>query len=95
MDTKERCHGFWRCKTYGHDWRGYWLEIGCVDLLCCAVFGLLMAIPVLLFKKSHLIPYGPFLSLAALVCILMQDYFIGLVNVYVQLFVVLFYGFHS
>ena len=58
-------------------------------------FGLLMAIPVLLFKKRHLIPYGPFLSLAALVCILMQDYFIGLVNVYVQLFVVLFYGFHS
>jgi len=35
------------------------------------------------------------LSLAALVCILMQDYFIGLVNVYVQLFVVLFSGFHS
>lgn len=58
-------------------------------------FGLLMAIPVLLFKKRHLIPYGPFLSLAALVCILMQDYFIGLVNVYVQLFVVLFSGFHS
>ncbi len=58
-------------------------------------FGLLMAIPVLLFKKSHLIPYGPFLSLATLVCILMQDYFIGLVNVYVQLFVVLFSGFHS
>jgi len=56
-------------------------------------FGLLMAIPVLLFKKSHLIPYGPFLSLATLVCILMQDYFIGLVNVYVQLFVVLFSGF--
>jgi len=58
-------------------------------------FGLLMAIPALLFKKSHLIPYGPFLSLATLVCILMQDYFIGLVNVYVQLFVVLFSGFHS
>lgn len=56
-------------------------------------FGLLMAIPVLLFKKRHLIPYGPFLSLATLVCILMQDYFIGLVNVYVQLFVVLFSGF--
>ncbi|MBI2471876.1 MAG: prepilin peptidase [Planctomycetes bacterium] len=58
-------------------------------------FGLLMAVPVLLVKKSHLIPYGPFLSLATLVCILMQDYFIGLVNVYVQLFVVLFSGFHS
>ena len=58
-------------------------------------FGLLMAIPVLLIKKSHLIPYGPFLSLAALVCILMQDYFIGLVNVYLQFFVVLLYGFRS
>jgi len=58
-------------------------------------FGLLMAVPVLIFKKSHLIPYGPFLALATLVCIFMQDYFIGLANVYVQLFVVLFSGFHS
>ena len=58
-------------------------------------FGLLMGIPVLLLKKKHLIPYGPFLSLATLVCILLQDYFIGITNSYVQLFVVLFGGFHS
>ena len=58
-------------------------------------FGLLMGIPVLILKKTHLIPYGPFLSLATLVCILLQDYFIGLINVYIQLFVVLFTGFHS
>ena len=58
-------------------------------------FGLFMAIPVLLLRKSHLIPYGPFLSLATLLCIIMQDYFIGLVNVYSQLFVILFTGFHS
>lgn len=57
--------------------------------------GLLMGIPTLILKKTHLIPYGPFLSLGALVCIFLQDYFIGLVNVYIQLFVVLFTGFHS
>ncbi|UJS22504.1 MAG: prepilin peptidase [Candidatus Brocadia sp.] len=58
-------------------------------------FGLLMGIPVLLLKKKHLIPYGPFLSLATLLCILLQDYFLGLMNSYVQLFTVLFTGFHS
>lgn len=58
-------------------------------------FGLFMAIPVLILKKKHLIPYGPFLSLATLVCILKQDYFIGLINMYAQVFTVLFTGFHS
>ncbi|MCF6147955.1 MAG: prepilin peptidase [Candidatus Kuenenia sp.] len=58
-------------------------------------FGLLMAIPVLLFKKSHLIPYGPFLSAAALVCICFQDYFIGQINLYILVFSVLFDGFPS
>ncbi len=53
-------------------------------------FGLLMSIPVLLFKKSRTIPYGPFLSLATLVCILMQDYFIGYINTYIQLFTMVF-----
>ena len=47
---------------------------------------LLLAIPVLIFKKSHLIPYGPFLSLAALMCILLQDYFIKWINLYVEIF---------
>lgn len=58
-------------------------------------FGLLMSIPVLLLKKSHMIPYGPFLSLAALLCILMQDYFIGYINVYIHIFTVLFVGFNG
>ena len=49
-------------------------------------FSLLMAVPVLIFKKSHLIPYGPFLSLAALICILLQDYFIKWINLYVGIF---------
>ena len=58
-------------------------------------FGLFMGIPALIMKKKHLIPYGPFLSLATLVCILLQDYFIGFINSYIQLFTVLFTGFHS
>ena len=52
-------------------------------------FGLLMAIPVLIFKKNRMIPYGPFLSMSTLVCILMQDYFIGYVNLYIKIFNVL------
>ncbi|MDR4509709.1 MAG: prepilin peptidase [Candidatus Brocadiaceae bacterium] len=56
-------------------------------------FGLFMAIPQLLFKKGHVIPYGPFLSLAAFVCIILQDRFIEIANVYLQLFAVLFKGF--
>ncbi|MBM4053456.1 MAG: prepilin peptidase [Planctomycetes bacterium] len=58
-------------------------------------FGLLMAIPVLVLKKSHLIPYGPFLSVAALLCISLQDYFIGQINLYVLVFSVFFKGFPS
>ncbi len=56
-------------------------------------FGLFMAVPVLIFKKSHTIPYGPFLSLAALVCILTQDYFLRLINSYIQFFAFLIKGF--
>ncbi|MBF8276396.1 MAG: hypothetical protein HW390_1469 [Candidatus Brocadiaceae bacterium] len=57
-------------------------------------FGIFMAVPALLVKKSRMIPYGPFLSLAAIVCIMMQDYFIELINRYIQLFTILFTGFH-
>ncbi|MFN3531634.1 MAG: prepilin peptidase [Candidatus Brocadia sp.] len=57
--------------------------------------GLFMAVPALILKKTHLIPYGPFLSLATLVCIFFQDYFIGIINVYIQLLTVLFTGFRS
>jgi len=57
-------------------------------------FGIFMAVPALLVKKSRLIPYGPFLSLATIVCIMMQDYFIEVINRYIRLFTVLFTGFH-
>ena len=57
-------------------------------------FGLLMAVPVLILKKSRMIPYGPFLSFATLVCIILQDYFIGIVNLYIQFFIVIFTGFN-
>lgn len=70
-------------------------KLSVVIFFVAPFFGLLMAIPVLIVKKRHLIPYGPFLSLATLVCILNQDYFIRLINMYVQVFSVLFTGFHS
>lgn len=52
-------------------------------------FGLIMAIPMLISRKSRMIPYGPFLSIATLVCILMQDYFIGFINLYIKIFYLL------
>lgn len=53
-------------------------------------FGLIMAIPALILKKGRMIPYGPFLSIATLACILMQDYFIGYANLYIRFFSILF-----
>lgn len=53
-------------------------------------FGLIMAIPVLILKKNRMVPYGPFLSIATLACILMQDYFIGYANLYIRFFSILF-----
>lgn len=69
-------------------------KLGVAIFFVAPFFGLLMAIPVLIRKKTHLIPYGPFLSLAALVCIFFQDYFIGIVDVYIQILTILFTGLH-
>ncbi|MCF6157099.1 MAG: prepilin peptidase [wastewater metagenome] len=70
-------------------------KLSVVIFFVAPFFGLLMAVPVLVLKKKHLIPYGPFLSLATLVCILKQDYFIEFMNMYAQIFTILFTGFHS
>lgn len=70
-------------------------KLAVVIFFVAPFFGLFMGIPVLLFKKTHVIPYGPFLSLATLVCIFFQDYFLGIINVYIQLLTVVFTGFHS
>jgi len=45
-------------------------------------FGLLMGIPKLILHKQHVIPYGPFLSIATLMTILFQRYFLDLARVF-------------
>ncbi|GJQ59199.1 MAG: hypothetical protein SCALA701_20000 [Candidatus Scalindua sp.] len=52
--------------------------------------GLLFAIPKLIYKKERVIPYGPFLSLAAFICLLYRDVFLGIIDNYVEMFVYVF-----
>ena len=55
------------CQAPGDDRRLYRLESRDFDLFTAPFMGAAVGIYVLAFKKSHLIPYGPFLSLAALI----------------------------
>ncbi|MCR4291055.1 MAG: prepilin peptidase [Candidatus Scalindua sp.] len=53
-------------------------------------FGLLFGIPRLISKKGKVIPYGPFLSLAAFICLLFQDATVGIIDNYLDVYVTLF-----
>lgn len=53
-------------------------------------FGLLFAIPRLISKKGKMIPYGPFLSLAAFICLLFQDATVGIIDNYLDVYITLF-----
>lgn len=53
-------------------------------------FGLLFAIPRLISKKGKMIPYGPFLSLAAFICLLFQDATVGIIDNYLDVYLTLF-----
>ncbi|MCP5007638.1 MAG: prepilin peptidase [Planctomycetes bacterium] len=53
-------------------------------------FGLLFAIPKLVYQKERVIPYGPFLSLAAFVCLLYRGFFLGIIDNYIETFAYLF-----
>lgn len=61
-------------------------KLGIVAFFVAPFFGLFMGIPMLIFKKANIIPYGPFLSLASLTCIYQQDFFISAVNSYIDLY---------
>ncbi len=52
--------------------------------------GLLFAIPKLIYKNERVIPYGPFLSLAAFICLLFRGVFLGVIDNYVETFSYLF-----
>lgn len=61
-------------------------KLGIVVFFIAPFFGLLMAIPMLIFKKANRIPYAPFLSLATLLVIFCSNYFTNIINMYVSLF---------
>ncbi len=52
--------------------------------------GLLFAVPKLIYKKERVIPYGPFLSLSAFICLLYRDIFIRSIDNYISTFTYLF-----
>ena len=49
-------------------------------------FGLLFGLPKLILKRGNVIPYGPFLSLAAFICLLFKDYFGGIMDDYLDIY---------
>lgn len=65
-------------------------KLGVATFFLAPFLGLLFGIPKLFLKKEHIIPYGPFLSLAAFICILSRDFFTGIINSYINTFVYLF-----
>ena len=53
-------------------------------------FGLLFGLPKLILKRGNVIPYGPFLSLAAFICLLFKDYFVGFIDNYLDIYLSIF-----
>ena len=53
-------------------------------------FGLLFGIPRLISRRGKMIPYGPFLSLAAFICLLFQDVTVGIIDNYLDVYITLF-----
>jgi leader peptidase (prepilin peptidase)/N-methyltransferase len=69
-------------------------KLGVATFFLAPFFGLLFGIPRLISKKGKMIPYGPFLSLAAFICLLFKDNSAEIIDnylaVYVNLFLYLF-----
>ncbi len=61
-------------------------KLGVATFFLAPFFGLLFGLPKLILKRGNVIPYGPFLSLAAFICILSKDFFISIINSYVNAF---------
>lgn len=61
-------------------------KLGIIVFFIAPFFGLLLAVPMLIFKNAKRIPYAPFLSLAILLVIFYDDYFINIIDLYASLF---------
>lgn len=53
-------------------------------------FGLLFGMPRLILKRGNVIPYGPFLSLAAFICLLFKDFSIKTIDHYLNIYLSIF-----
>ncbi len=56
-------------------------------------FGLLFSVPRLISRRGNMIPYGPFLSLAAFICLLFKDVSVEIIDEYLDIYVALFLHF--
>jgi leader peptidase (prepilin peptidase)/N-methyltransferase len=65
-------------------------KLGVATFFLAPFFGLLFGLPRLILKKGNVIPYGPFLSLAAFICLLFKDYFVGIIDNYLDIYLSIF-----
>ena len=61
-------------------------KLGIIVFFVAPFFGMVMAIPMMLKKNTRLIPYAPFLSMAIIVSIFFEDYFLGIIDSYIEIF---------
>jgi leader peptidase (prepilin peptidase)/N-methyltransferase len=65
-------------------------KLGVATFFLAPFFGLLFGLPRLILKRGNVIPYGPFLSLAAFICLLFKDYFVGFIDNYLDIYLSIF-----
>ncbi len=65
-------------------------KIAVATFFLAPFFGLLFGLPRLILKKGNVIPYGPFLSLAAFICLLFKDFSIKTIDYYLDIYLSIF-----
>jgi len=60
-------------------------KVAVLSFFLSPFFGLLYGVPLLLFKERHVMPFGPFLSVGAVLVILMRPVACGYLNAYLDL----------
>ena len=65
-------------------------KIAVATFFLAPFFGLLFGLPRLILKRGNVIPYGPFLSLAAFICLLFKDFSIKTIDYYLDIYLSIF-----
>jgi leader peptidase (prepilin peptidase)/N-methyltransferase len=60
-------------------------KVACLSFFIAPFFGLFYGLPLLIFRKRHVMPYGPFLAIASCVVILGRSWFCGVLDSYLGL----------